>query len=69
MFYLWFTVGELRSPGNRVTPWRFALRLQRTLRGHEESDSLSIGFVECRCVHVYVLMWFCYGPTIDQMSM
>ena len=24
MFYLWFAVGELRSPGNRVTLWRFA---------------------------------------------
>ena len=26
MFYLWFTVGELRLPGDRVAPWRFAPR-------------------------------------------
>ena len=66
MFYLWFMVGELRSPGNRVTPWRFAPRWSRTLRWHGESDSR---FVGSRRVHVYVLMWFYYRPAIDQMSM
>ena len=40
-----------------------------TLRWHGESDNLSGGFVGSRRVHVYVLMWFCYRPAIDQMSM
>ena len=32
-------------------------------RSHEESDSISGGFVGSRRVYVYVLMWFCYRPS------
>ena len=54
--YLWFTIGELRSPGNRVPLSGFA------------PDSLSCGFVGSRRVHVDVLMCICNCLVSDRKS-